>query len=125
MTWFIADEATVQSQELRDRVTDEGAIVPALWPIEIANALLFAVRGRRVNAAQRTRAFEALQQLPIEIDDETLRRVWLDTVALADSLRLTLYDACYLELAHRRRLPLATLDRELRSAARKLDVELI
>jgi predicted nucleic acid-binding protein len=36
---------------------------------------------------------------------------------LAERHRLTLYDAAYLELAQRRGLPLATLDRELRTAA--------
>ena len=44
---------------------------------------------------------------------------------LADKLRLTVYDACYLELAQRRRLPLATFDKELRSAAKKLNVPLL
>lgn len=39
------------------------------------------------------------------------------TAQLASRHGLTLYDAAYLELAKRRGLPLATLGRELRSAA--------
>ena len=125
MTWFIPDEATAQAKALRDRVTDEGAVVPTLWPFEVGNALLFAVRDRWTTAELRAAAIASLQQLPIEIDDTGLSRVWFETLALADRFRLTLYDACYLELAQRRELPLATLDRELRNAARKLDLALL
>jgi predicted nucleic acid-binding protein len=125
MTWFIPDEATAQAKALRDRVTDEGAVVPTLWPFEVGNALLFAVRDRRTTAELRAAAIASLQQLPIEIDDTGLSRVWFETLALADRFRLTLYDACYLELAQRRELPLATLDRELRNAARKLGLALL
>ena len=125
MTWFIPDEAAAQDRALRERVTDEGAIVPALWPIEVGNAFVFAVRGRRASAELRAAALEALGQLPIEIDDQTLSRVWSDALALADRFRLTLYDACYLELAQRRELPLASRDRDLRNAARKLGTPLL
>ena len=44
---------------------------------------------------------------------------------VADRFRLTLYDACYLELAQRRALPLATLDKDLRKAAKTLDIPLL
>jgi len=125
LSWFMPDESGPAASELRARVTDEGAVVPVLWPIELGNAFLFAVRGRRVSANQRSAALEALGQLPIEIDADTLAKVWTDTLSLADQLRLTLYDACYLELAQRRALPLATLDKELRSAGRKLGVPLL
>ena len=42
---------------------------------------------------------------------------------LADRFRLMLYDAAYLELAHRRRLPLATLDRDLIAAAKVIGIK--
>jgi predicted nucleic acid-binding protein len=96
-----------------------------LWPIELGNEFVFAVRSRRVDANQLAAALEAIGHLPIEIDSDTLVQAWTDTLALADRLRLTLYDVCYLELAHRRRLPLATYDKELRAAATKLDVPLL
>jgi len=119
------DEDEPAARELQTVVTDQGAVVPMLWPLELANALVFAMRSRRVNAAQRAIALDALRQLPVEIDTETLTNVWTETLALADKLRLTIYDACYLELAQRRRLPLATLDKDLRAAARKLGVPLL
>ena len=125
LSWFMPDEGSPDAAELRERVTSEGAVVPVLWPIEVGNVFLFAMRRRRINASQRAAALEALGQLPIELDSGTLNEIWAATLALADELRLTLYDACYLELARRRALPLATLDKELRSAGRKLDIPLL
>jgi predicted nucleic acid-binding protein len=125
LSWFIPDEDSPGARELRTLVTDQGAVVPMLWPIELGNAFLFSVRGRRISASQRAAAFEALGHLPIEIDPETLSTIWSDTLALADKLRLTAYNACYLELAQRRRLPLATLDRELRAAAKKIGIPVL
>jgi predicted nucleic acid-binding protein len=55
--------------------------------------------------------------LPISTDPETGKQAWNATLQLAHRHRLTLYDAAYLELAQRRRLPLATLDSDLRAAA--------
>jgi predicted nucleic acid-binding protein len=125
LSWLMPDEDGPQARNLRALVTDEGAIVPMLWPIELGNVFVFAVRNRRLNPAQRAAAIAAIRQLPIEIDRETLSRIWTATLELADKLRLTVYDACYLELAQRRRLPLATFDKELRSAAKKLNVPLL
>jgi predicted nucleic acid-binding protein len=50
---------------------------------------------------------------------------WSDTLELSDRFRLTLYDACYLELAQRRNLPLATLDGDLRAAGDALGIEML
>jgi predicted nucleic acid-binding protein len=120
LSWFISDEDSPQAQALRTLVTDRGAVVPMLWPIEIGNALLFATRARRVTQSQRAAAMAALGRLPIEIDNDTLSKVWTDTLSLAEKLRLTIYDACYLELAQRRELPLATFDKALRAAGKKI-----
>ncbi len=59
------------------------------------------------------------------IDAQTVDQVWGTTSALAGQFGLTIYDAAYLELAQRRRLPLATLDRDLRRAASAVEVELL
>ena len=61
---------------------------------------------------------------PIVIDDETNTRAWGDTLALARGHKLSAYDAAYLELAIRRRLPLATLDDPLKAAAAAVGVAL-
>ncbi len=59
-----------------------------------------------------------LAALPITVDDESHRRIYPDAHRLATAHRLTTHDAAYLELALRRRVPLATLDAELIAAAK-------
>jgi predicted nucleic acid-binding protein len=44
---------------------------------------------------------------------------------LAERFGLSAYDAAYLELAQRHQLPLASLDRDLRSAATALGVTVL
>lgn len=115
--WLFADERTPTVDALLDRVAEEGAVVPGLWALEVANALQTALRRGRIDASFRSQALALLSRLPITVDDETAARAWGDTQTLADRFGLTLYDAAYLELAMRKGLPLATADGQLRDAA--------
>jgi predicted nucleic acid-binding protein len=111
------DETTDAIRQLFELIRDRGAWVPSLWRLEVANALEMDVRRGRHVAEFRDGALTDLALLPIQIDPETDLHVWGATLRLAGKHRLTLYDSAYLELALRRRLPLATLDRQLRAAA--------
>jgi predicted nucleic acid-binding protein len=102
-----------------------GAWVPDLWKIEVANVLSFSVRKGRMTAKRRNEILADLQFLPIAIDRETGNHAWKDTLNLSDRHNLTVYDATYLELARRLSLPLATLDRQLRTAAQAESVPLL
>jgi predicted nucleic acid-binding protein len=90
----------------------------------VANALQMAVRRRRIDATYRDSTIAALRSLPIITDPETDRHAWGSTLILAERCQLTLYDAAYLELAQRFALPLATLDHQLRKAAKSVRVPL-
>jgi predicted nucleic acid-binding protein len=125
LTWCFDDERSDVADALLERVVSNGAVAPALWPLEVLNALAMAERRNRVDAAQRQRLAGFLRDLPVSIDDETVGRAWTVTVQLAARFRLSLYDAAYLELAQRLDLPLATLDQELRAAAVALGVTLL
>ncbi len=111
------DETTTNIIQIFYRVARQGAWVPAIWHLEVANSLELAVRRGRFQPRLRDSALADLATLPINIDPETDRHAWGATLQLAVRHRLTLYDAAFLELAQRRRRPLATLDRELRAAA--------
>jgi predicted nucleic acid-binding protein len=124
LSWYFEDERSEAGEAILDRVTDEGAAVPALWRYEVANGLHMAVRRKRIDAAYRDASLAELRLLSITVDSPSADLVWTATLALSDRFRLTIYDAAYLELAHRRGLPLATGDRALRSAARALRVRL-
>jgi len=123
--WCFADEASEAADALLDRVERDGAIVPGVWPLEVANVLLVAERRRRITPEIAGRFVDLLAALPIVVDDETGSRALGDTIDLARRLALTAYDAAYLELAKRRGLALATRDSDLRKAAAKSLVKLL
>jgi predicted nucleic acid-binding protein len=125
VAWFVPDERDVPSQILFDRVIEDGAVVPLHWPLEVANALLLAMRRRRISPELRADALAQLGKLQLTFDDQTLDNAWQASLNLADRHGLTLYDACYLELAKRLNLPLATLDKELNAAGRRLGLTVL
>jgi predicted nucleic acid-binding protein len=125
LPWYFQDEASPESELIFDRVASAGAIVPAHWKLEVANGFQTALRRRRINAEYRDESLTDLASLPIDIDPETNARAWLDTLQTASRFGLTPYDAAYLELALRRHMPLATLDKDLRRAASDAGVGLI
>ena len=125
LAWIYSDETTDPIRRLFDAVADEGAVVPALWRLEIANSLTVAVRRGRIDANFRRAVLSDLALLDITTDDHTDVHAWGETLSVADRFQLTVYDAAYLELAQRRNLPLATLDRELRVAAKSLGLHLM
>lgn len=124
LAWHFEDERTEAIRTLLRKVVEEGATVPSLWRYEVANGLQMAVRRKRIDGAYRDRALANLEALGIRIDAESGINCWIATVQLADLHGLTIYDAAYLELARRRRLPLATLDRALAQAAGRENVDL-
>lgn len=67
---------------------------------------------------------DALSVLPIIIDQSTTSRAMHSVFTLAGQTDLTIYDAAYLELALRERIPLLTLDKGLIKAAEKLNIPL-
>ena len=117
LPWVFASEATPKTDALLDALAGGGkAWVPALWHLELGNVLLGAQRKGRIDKAGIEQFLAALDVYDIEVDPETITVAWSKTLALAENLGLTIYDAAYLELALRRGLPLATLDGSLRKA---------
>lgn len=124
MAWLFHDEETPKAEALLNRLTTETALVPASWFIEITNVLTIAERRRRITAAQSYALIRDLAELGIEQDHEAPDRAFTHLLALRRAHRLT-YDAIQLDLALRRSLPLATLDRYLRKTAKKLGVPVL
>jgi predicted nucleic acid-binding protein len=123
--WYFEDERTDVGEALMDRVARDGAVVPSLWPFEVANGFLMAIRRKRIDPAYRDASLADLRLLPIAIDRDGDVSAWTATLQLADRFGLTIYDAAYLELADRRGLALATGDRALRAAAHTLTIEVL
>ena len=125
LAWIYGDETTDAIRNVFDQVSEFGALVPALWRLEVGDSLTIAVRRGRIEMDFRRAALGDLGLLDIVIDQATDSHAWGETLALADRFRLTLYDAAYLELAQRRKLPLATLDGDLRRAGTSLGIGLL
>ena len=122
LSWCFEDEATPESDLLFERVRNEGAVVPGLWHLEVANVLLQAEKRGRISPGDLAMRLELIAELPIATDTETATRAWREILALARTEGLTTYDAAYLELAMRRALPLQTKDGALIGAAERCRV---
>ena len=125
MAWCFEDERTAATHALLARVVDAGAIAPFLWPLEVTNVLLNAVRRKRIPSEAVNQVAQRIAVLPVAIDTDGAALVWANTLQLAERYALSSYDACYLELAQRKALPLATLDAALRKAATAAGVTLL
>jgi predicted nucleic acid-binding protein len=124
MNWCFPDEADGYAYAVLDALPDSTAMAPALWPVELANALAMGERRKRITRSDTTRFLALIAALPIEIDPETSARALDYVLPLARTFSLTSYDATYLDLAMREGLTLATLDADLRKAARKAGVRI-
>ena len=123
--WVHPAQATSETAAMLDAI-EAGAVleVPALWPLEVANALTVLVRRRKLAEADRQAGLGWLRGLPIRMDHEMASLAFSTLSALAAAYRLSVYDAAYLELAERRTLALACKDGPLRKAAKQRGVRL-
>ena len=117
LAWYLRDEDSEAANRVRARLLQEDICVPVHWALEVSNALLAAVRRERITLQELRELTPDLRLLPELVDIHTDASAWSVTLNLAVEHNLTTYDAAYLELALRLKLPLATLDRRLHDAA--------
>lgn len=122
LAWCMGDEEEPAATSAIERVVESGGIVPRIWWYELRNALLMNERRGRISQQQVSDTLADSLEMGISIDEAHEESRLLD---LARRFNLSVYDAAYLETALRRSLPLATLDRRLRSAAEALGIALL
>ena len=122
--WVHPAQATPQTDAMLDAIAG-GAIleVPALWPLEVANALTVLVRRRKLTEDERHTGLGWLRALPLRVDHEMSSLAFSRLSELATTHHLSVYDAAYLELAQRRKLALGCNDGPLRKAATQCGVD--
>lgn len=125
MAWCFEDEADKYADSVLELLVDAEAIVPSIWPLEVANVLLVAERKKRLTEADSLQFVRLLNELPITVDQETAERALTETLFIGRQQGLSSYDATYLELAMREGAALATRDNGLKKAAAKCGVKLI
>ncbi|MEP6834164.1 MAG: type II toxin-antitoxin system VapC family toxin [Gemmatimonas sp.] len=126
IAWVHPAQASPSTDAL---LTDVGrgtpVIVPALWFVEVANALLALERRKKLRTEERLTALAALRDLNISVDQEMSALAFTQVSVLASELTLSVYDAVYLELALRLKMPLACKDGPLREAAKRRRVKVL
>jgi len=127
MCWILLDGKTAERAYALEvlnlmKQSETSAVVPVTWGLEVANVIGKAEMKGLVREAQSEAFLEMLDGIDIRADAATFSRALSDTLQISRRYRLSSYDASYLELAMRAGLPLATLDRDLRTAASKAGV---
>ena len=115
LAWLLRDERAAEADALIECVNRDGAAAPQLMALEVPNGLQNRIRRGLLTVTERDALLDDFAELSIDWDTQ------VDASALSrlsDRYDLTIYDAAYLALAIRLRLPLATLDRRMASAAR-------
>jgi len=122
--WLLPDEFSPVAEACRNALLLDTAIVPAIWPLEVANALLVLARRRKLTESERQTGLGWLRGLPLRIDQDAASLAFSQLSELASAYQLSVYDAAYLELAQRRKLALGCKDGPLRKAAKHAGVTL-
>jgi predicted nucleic acid-binding protein len=123
LAWFFEDELSPQTESVLDRLAEDHAVVPAVWELEVANALLVSERRGRLTEFQTAHFVELLSTLPINVD--LTPPPMTATLAVGRRHGLSSYDAAYLIQAERDGIALATRDGGLRAAAEAAGVPLL
>jgi predicted nucleic acid-binding protein len=124
LAWCFPDEASEYADAVLVALEGRAVIVPAVWPLEIANALLVAERRKRVKQQDVLRFVELLGGLTIVEQSQTFSDTASGLLPLAREHNLSAYDSAYLYVAIQQRAVLATLDSTLRKAARSAGLKL-
>ncbi len=125
LAWCLGDERDELAERVLEQVVTDGAVAPAHWPLEVANALWAAERRGRLDATDTERVRRLLADLDIEVVPVELSTATTAVLDAARSLGLSVYDAAYLDLARFRDVPIATLDDDLARACQASGVRLV
>lgn len=124
LAWCFPDEATVYAEAVLVALQGREMIVPAIWPMEVANALLVGKRRGRIRQTDIRRFADLLSDLPVVEDVQRFPEAVERILPIAEKFRISAYDAAYAEVAVRHAAVLATLDEALEKAGRELGVEI-
>jgi predicted nucleic acid-binding protein len=122
LAWCFPDETSDYADHVLVSMEGKTMLVPAVWGLEIANAMLAGERQKRLTHPDVRRFLSLIENLDIVQDGPPVGQYLGQVLPLAREHGLSAYDAAYLELSIRHRAPLASLDRKLQKAAKKAGV---
>lgn len=125
VSWCFEEAQTSYANSVLSAISDgTETVVPQVWPLEVANALLKAFRRKILTREELQQYALWFSELSLSIDSDGTNRTFDSVVNLAERYQLTSYDASYLELAKRRGAALATADTNMIQAASAIGVPL-
>ncbi len=124
LAWCFPDEASQYADAVLVALEGLTVLVPAIWPLEITNALLVGGRRKRIKQPEVRRFVELLKVLSIVEDTQPAGDTISSVLPLAREYDLSAYDAAYLDVAVRHEIPLATLDAALQKAVRAAGIRI-
>ena len=122
IVWAMKDEAHPLADLVLNQLDMEEALVPSIWWYEVRNILVINERRKRISESDASKFLRDLVDFPIRMTDISDHS---DLLKPARQFGISVYDAAYLELAIRERIPLASLDKALRTAAQAASVPLL
>ena len=123
--WHFRDQDADALHSMLNLAIDHGAVVPDYWQFETASALLRGMRQKRTTGDAIVQFTERLRAFSLEVHAFARHEAFDAIFPLAQEHGLKMFDAGYLALAQRQGIPLATFDRKLADAARKVGVEVL
>ena len=121
--WYFENQATSYTDGVLKLIVRNAAHVPSLWPLEFANVLRKAIALKRINEARAREIIAQNERWTIRVD--TMEPKPRDILSLSLAYGLSSYDAAYLDLAIRLRLPIAAKDGALLNAARAAGIGVV
>ena len=122
LAWGLRDEYSAYAQRVLESLERTSAIAPALWIVEVSNILTMGLKRNRITEAEITSFLAGVKPLNIMIDNTNHQMDEL--IQFGHMYDLTAYDSIYLRLAIASGFPLATLDKAMRTAAKRVGVTL-
>ena len=124
LAWYNPEEESSYANDILECLADEIAITPQLCCLEINNVMRTFEKRGSISSLDAEIALASINNLPIRRDNASISFEIPLVLSLARKYDLTIYDACYLELAVRLDLPIATLDNKLFEAAGKAGIQI-
>lgn len=124
LAWCFPDEASEYADGVLVALEENTILVPSVWSLEVANAMLVGERRKRLRQPEIQRFIALLESLSVIEDVQSAAVQIRNVLPIAREYELSAYDAAYLELSIRYHAPLASHDAKLRRAAGKAGVEI-
>ncbi len=93
LAWFFPDGASEYADAVLDALEGHPALVPAVWALEVTNAVVVAERRRRISQPEIRRFIELLGGLTINEESLPVAEKVSNVLPLAREYDLSAYDA--------------------------------